>query len=211
MIAGASKIGRRVAEKLQKTMSVRLVDNSKQKAKKVANQLSDSIVMHADATDVEFLKNENIGDVDSFISVTEDQQLNLLAGILAKQLKVKQSIIHVTNPDYVKSMSGLGIGSIVSKNTSSVNSIIKAIRIDHKDNVIQIFSGLGMEAIELEVERNSKGARVPIANLNLPHGSLIALVNHNGHIAIPSGDYQILPNDTALIFCINFNNTAFSS
>ena len=203
MIAGASKIGRRVAEKLQKTMSVRLVDNSKQKAKKVANQLSDSIVMHADATDVEFLKNENIGDVDSFISVTEDQQLNLLAGILAKQLKVKQSIIHVTNPDYVKSMSGLGIGSIVSKNTSSVNSIIKAIRIDHKDNVIQIFSGLGMEAIELEVERNSKGARVPIANLNLPHGSLIALVNHNGHIAIPSGDYQILPNDTALIFCIN--------
>ena len=203
MIAGASKIGRRVAEKLQKTMSVRLVDNSKQKAKKVANELSDSIVMHADATDVEFLKNENIGDVDSFISVTEDQQLNLLAGILAKQLKVKQSIIHVTNPDYVKSMSGLGIGSIVSKNTSSVNSIIKAIRIDHKDNVIQIFSGLGMEAIELEVERNSKGARVPIANLNLPHGSLIALVNHNGHIAIPSGDYQILLNDTVLIFCIN--------
>ena len=203
MIAGASKIGRRVAEKLQKTMSVRLVDNSKQKAKNVANQLSDTIVMHADATDVEFLKNENIGDVDSFISVTEDQQLNLLAGILAKQLKVKQSIIHVTNPDYVKSMSGLGIGSIVSKNTSSVNSIIKAIRIDHKDNVIQIFSGLGMEAIELEVERNSKGARVPIANLNLPHGSLIALVNHNGHIAIPSGDYQILLNDTVLIFCIN--------
>jgi trk system potassium uptake protein TrkA len=203
MIAGASKIGRRVSEKLQKTMSVRLVDNSKQKAKKVANQLSDCIVLHADATDVEFLKNENIGDIDSFISVTEDQQLNLLAGILAKQLKVKQSIIHVTNPDYVKSMSGLGIGSIVSKNTSSVNSIIKAIRIDHKDNVIQIFSGLGMEAIELEVERNSKGARVPIANLNLPHGSLIALVNHNGHIAIPSGDYQILLNDTVLIFCIN--------
>ena len=203
MIAGASKIGRRVAEVLQETMSVRLVDNSKQKAKNVANQLSDTIVMHADATDVEFLKNENIGEVDSFISVTEDQQLNLLAGILAKQLQVKQSIIHVANPDYVKSMSGLGIGSIVSKNTSSVNSIVKAIRIDQKDNVIQIFSRLGMEAIELEVERNSKGARVPIANLNLPHGSLIALVNHNGHIAIPSGDYQILPNDTALIFCIN--------
>ena len=90
MIAGASKIGRKVAEELQETMSVRLVDNSKEKAKNVANELGDSIVMNADATDVEFLKNENIGDVDSFISVTEDQQLNLLAGILAKQLKVKQ-------------------------------------------------------------------------------------------------------------------------
>jgi trk system potassium uptake protein TrkA len=50
-------------------MSVRLVDNSKEKAKNVANELGDSIVMNADATDVEFLKNENIGDVDSFISV----------------------------------------------------------------------------------------------------------------------------------------------
>ena len=159
--------------------------------------------MNADATDVEFLKNENISEVDSFIAVTEDEQLNLLAGILAKQLKVKQSVIHVSNPDYVKSMSDLGLGAIVSKNTSSVNSIVKAIRIDQKDNVIQIFSRLGMEAIELEVENNSKAARVPVANLNLPHGSLIALVNHNGHIAIPSGDYQILPNDTVLIFCIN--------
>ena len=60
MIAGASKIGRKVAEELQETMSVRLVDNSKEKAKNVANELGDSIVMNADATDVEFLKNENI-------------------------------------------------------------------------------------------------------------------------------------------------------
>ncbi len=203
MIAGASKIGRKIARELENYMSVRLVDNSENKAKIVASELGESIVMNADATDVEFLKNENISEVDSFIAVTEDEQLNLLAGILAKQLKVKQSVIHVSNPDYVKSMSDIGLGAIVSKNTSSVNSIVKAIRIDQKDNVIQIFSRLGMEAIELEVENGSKAARVPVANLNLPHGSLIALVNHNGHIAIPSGDYQVLPNDTVLIFCIN--------
>jgi len=203
MVAGASKIGRKIARELEDSMSVRLVDSAEEKAKMVASELGESIVMNADATDVEFLKNENISEVDSFIAVTEDEQLNLLAGILAKQLKVKQSVIHVSNPDYVKSMSDLGLGAIVSKNTSSVNSIVKAIRIDQKDNVIQIFSRLGMEAIELEVENDSKAARVPVANLNLPHGSLIALVNHNGHIAIPSGDYQILPNDTVLIFCIN--------
>ena len=203
MVAGASKIGRKIARELEDSMSVRLVDNSEEKAKMIASELGESIVMNADATDVEFLKNENISEVDSFIAVTEDEQLNLLAGILAKQLKVKQSVIHVSNPDYVKSMSDLGLGAIVSKNTSSVNSIVKAIRIDQKDNVIQIFSRLGMEAIELEVENNSKAARVPVANLNLPHGSLIALVNHNGHIAIPSGDYQILPNDTVLVFCVN--------
>lgn len=203
MIAGASKIGRLIARQLEAEMSVRLIDNAKDKAVAVANELNDSIVIHSDATDVEFLKGENINEVDSFIAVTEDQQLNLLAGILAKQLKVKQSIIHVTNPDYVKNMSDLGMGSIVSKNTVSVNSIVKAIRIDHKDNVIQLFSTLDMEAIEIEAEKNSKAVRLPLSNLNLPHGSIVALVNHNGHLIIPAGDYQVLPNDTVLIFCIH--------
>ena len=203
MIAGASKIGRRIATLLENEMSIRLIEKSKNKASQIANDLDKTIVLNSDATDVEFLKGENISEVDSFVAVTEDQQLNLLAGILAKQLKVKHSIIHVTNPDYVKSMSDLGIGSIVSKNTVSVNAVIKSIRLDQKEHVIQLFSSLDMEAIELVAEKDSKAARVPVSNLNLPHGSIIGLVNHNGHIKIPSGDFQISENDTILIFCIN--------
>ena len=203
MIAGASKIGRRIASLLEDDMSVRLIEKSKKKATQIANNLDKTIVLNSDATDVEFLKGENISDVDSFVAVTEDQQLNLLAGILSKQLKAKHSIIHVTNPDYVRNMSDLGIGSIVSKNTVSVNAVIKSIRIDQKEHVIQLFSSLDMEAIELVAEKESKAARLPLSNLNLPHGCIIALVNHNGHIKIPSGDFQISENDTVLIFCIN--------
>ena len=203
MIAGASKIGRRIASLLEDEMSVRLIEKSKEKATQIANNLDKTIVLNSDATDVEFLKGENISDVDSFVAVTEDQQLNLLAGILSKQLKVKHSIIHVTNPDYVRNMSDLGIGSIVSKNTVSVNAVIKSIRIDQKEHVIQLFSSLDMEAIELVADKDSKAARLPLSNLNLPHGCIVALVNHNGHIKIPAGDFQISENDSVLIFCIN--------
>jgi len=203
MIAGASKIGRRIASLLEDEMSVRLIEKSKEKATQIANNLDKTIVLNSDATDVEFLKGENISEVDSFIAVTEDQQLNLLAGILSKQLKAKHSIIHVTNPDYVRNMSDLGIGSIVSKNAVSVNAVIKSIRIDQKEHVIQLFSSLDMEAIELIAEKDSKAARLPVSNLNLPHGCIVALVNHNGHIKIPAGDFQICENDTVLIFCIN--------
>lgn len=203
MIAGASKIGRRIASLLEDEMSVRLIEKSKEKATQIANNLDKTIVLNSDATDVEFLKGENISEVDSFIAVTEDQQLNLLAGILSKQLKAKHSIIHVTNPDYVRNMSDLGIGSIVSKNTVSVNAVIKSIRIDQKEHVIQLFSSLDMEAIELIAEKDSKAARLAVSNLNLPYGCIVALVNHNGHIKIPAGDFQICENDTVLIFCIN--------
>ena len=203
MIAGASKIGRLVSSMLEDDMSVRLIEKSKEKATQIANELDKTIVLNSDATDIEFLRGENISEVDSFVAVTEDQQLNLLAGILAKQLKVKHSIIHVTNPDYVRNMSDLGIGSIVSKNNVSVNAVIKSIRIDQKEHVIQLFSSLDMEAIELVAEKDSKASRLPVSNLNLPHGCILALVNHNGHIKIPSGDFQITENDTVLIFCIN--------
>ena len=138
MIAGASKIGRLVSSMLEDEMSVRLIEKSKEKATQIANELDKTIVLNSDATDIEFLRGENISEVDSFVAVTEDQQLNLLAGILAKQLKVKHSIIHVTNPDYVRNMSDLGIGSIVSKNNVSVNAVIKSIRIDQKEHVIQL-------------------------------------------------------------------------
>ena len=97
MIAGASKIGRLVSSMLEDDMSVRLIEKSKEKATQIANDLDKTIVLNSDATDIEFLRGENTSEVDSFVAVTEDQQLNLLAGILAKQLKVKHSIIHVTN------------------------------------------------------------------------------------------------------------------
>ena len=59
------------------------------------------------------------------------------------------------------------------------------------------------QKIELVAEKDSKASRLPVSNLNLPHGCILALVNHNGHIKIPSGDFQITENDTVLIFCIN--------
>ena len=88
MIAGASKIGRLVSSMLEDDMSVRLIEKSKEKATQIANDLDKTIVLNSDATDIEFLRGENISEADSFVAVTDDQQLNLLAGILAKQLKV---------------------------------------------------------------------------------------------------------------------------
>ena len=144
MIAGASKIGRLVSSMLEDDMSVRLIEKSKEKATQIANDLDKTIVLNSDATDIEFLRGENI-----------------------------------------------------------VNAEIKSIRIDQKEHVIQLFSSLDMEAIELIAEKDSKASRLPVSNLNLPHGCILALVNHNGHIKIPSGDFQIMENDTVLIFCIN--------
>jgi trk system potassium uptake protein TrkA len=68
MIVGGSKIGRTLAEKISKDHNVRLIDYDRPKAGKISTKLNDAMVVHGDGTDIEFLKAENIQDVDSFIA-----------------------------------------------------------------------------------------------------------------------------------------------
>ena len=71
MILGGSKIGRGIAEELQAELSVRLIEQKREKAEWLASNLKQTMVLHGDGTDVELLKAENINEADSFISVTE--------------------------------------------------------------------------------------------------------------------------------------------
>ena len=88
IILGGSKMGRNLAEELQKEMSVRLIEKKRDKAEWLASQVKDTMIIHGDGTDVELLKSENIQDADSFIAVTESEQTNLLSGMLAHHLGV---------------------------------------------------------------------------------------------------------------------------
>jgi len=76
IILGGSKIGRSVAEELENEMSVRMIDNRRDKAEWLASKLKETMVLYGDGTDVELLKAENIQDADSFIAVTENEQTN---------------------------------------------------------------------------------------------------------------------------------------
>ena len=101
IILGGSKIGRSIAEQLENEINVRMIDNSREKAEWLASNMKETMVLHGDGTDVELLKDENIGDADSFIAVTENEQTNLLSGMLAQNLGVKQVVIHVSTTEYM--------------------------------------------------------------------------------------------------------------
>ena len=66
IILGGSKIGRSIAEELENEINVRMIDNSRDKAEWLASNLKETMILHGDGTDVELLKDENIGDADSF-------------------------------------------------------------------------------------------------------------------------------------------------
>ena len=199
MILGGSKIGRSLAEELSNE-NVRLIDYNRPKAGQIATKLDDTMVIYGDGTDIEFLKSENIQEVDSFIAVTENEKTNLIAGLLAHHLGARQCIIHVVNTDYMPTIKEIGFGAVISKNLSTANSILRILHSDVSETSIATFDEIGVDVFELQPEEGSAVTKKPLNKLNLPKDSIIGMVNHHGKIGIAHGDSQLSQEDIALVF-----------
>ena len=200
MIVGGSKIGRTLAEEISEDHNVRLIDYDRPKAEKISTKLNDTMVVYGDGTDIEFLKAENIQDVDSFIAVTENEKTNLIAGMLAHHLGAKQSIIHVVNTEYMPTIKEIGFGAVISKNLSTANSILRILHSDKSDTAVATFHEIGLDVFELQPEDGSEITKKPLNELSLPKDSIIGMINHHGKIVIAHGNSQLTEEDIALVF-----------
>tara|TARA_B110000014_G_scaffold261544_1_gene253477 strand:+ start:150 stop:1502 length:1353 start_codon:yes stop_codon:yes gene_type:complete len=201
MIIGGSKIGRSLAKGLPNdSVNVRLVEYNRPKAGHISHSIDESMIIYGDGTDIEFLKSENIQDVDSFIAVTENEKTNLIAGLLAKHLGAKQSIIHVSNTEYIPTIKEIGAGAVISKNLSTVNSILRELHTDLTEIPVLTFDEIDVDVIEFQPEPNSPITQRPLKELNLPQDCIVGMINHHGKIRIAHGKSILTEDDTALVF-----------
>ena len=200
VILGGSKIGRSIAEELENELNVRLIDGRRDKAEWLASNLKQTMVLHGDGTDVELLKAENIKDADSFISVTENEQTNLLSGMLAHHLGVKQTVIHLSTTEYMPIVQEIGLGAVISKNMSTVNSILKFISSSQTEKPVTTFDGIDVDVIEFSPEPDSKVTTLPLKDIKFPEDSIVGVINHHGQLSIARGSSQLTDEDTVLVF-----------
>ena len=203
MILGGSKIGRSVADDLQDEMNIRLVDYNRHKCEWIANELENAMVIEGDGTDLELLKSENIESVDSFIAVTENEQTNLISGLLAHHFGVEQTIIHIGTTEFLPIIQETGIGSVISKNMSTVNSILRKIRSDLSETQIVTFDELDVDVLELTPDKESAVCGKPLSEVSFPKASIVGVINHHGHLTIARGSSQLTEEDTVLVFAKN--------
>ena len=201
MILGGGKIGRAVAYDLQEEINVRLVDKNRDKAQMLASELNKTLVLNGDGTDIEFLRLENLEELDSYIALTENEQTNLLSALLAKHLGARQTMIHVSTPEYIPAMKMIGLDAVVSKNMCTVNEILEYIKSDEK-LVVTNFEDIDVEAVEFSPEPGSKITQKPLGEISFPTASVIGAINHHGHVSIAHGDTEITDEDTVLVFSL---------
>ena len=201
MIIGGGKIGRTLAKELpNESVNVRLIDYNRPKAGKISQSIDESMIIHGDGTDIEFLKSENIQNVDCFISVTENEKTNLIAGLLAKHLGARQSIIHVSTTEYIPTIQEIGAGAVISKNLSTVNVILRHLYTDMTKTKVFTFDEIDVDVIEFQPEPNSPVTKKTLKELDFPSESIVGMINHNGKVRIAHGDSILTDDDTALVF-----------
>ena len=200
IILGGSKIGRSIAEELENELNVRLIDDDREKAEWLASKLEQTMVLHGDGTDVELLKAENINDADSFIAVTESEKTNLLSGMLAHHLGVKQTVIHLSTTEYMPIVQEIGLGAVISKNMSTVNSILKFISSSQTESPVTTFDEIDVDVIELSPEPGSKVTTAPLKDIKFPEDSIVGVINSHDKLSIARGASQLTAEDTVLVF-----------
>ena len=200
MILGAGKIGRLLAKSLQSDYNVKIVEKNKDKAKKFSPNLADSLMLIGDGLDIEFLESENISEVDCFVAATENEQTNMLASLLAKHYGAKQVILHITTTNYLKSVRRIGADAIVSKNISAVNEVLNVIR-SNEDNVeIHRFDDVGVEAIDVIVDKKSNYLLNDMKIEDIPVEYSVSAIIRKDKIIIPNYMTEIKAEDELLIF-----------
>ncbi len=185
---------------LKKNPSIpKLIEKNEQRCRELAEQMNKVVVLHGDGSDQGLLIEENIQDMDFVITVTNDEETNVLVSLLSRQMGAKNTITKISKFSYFPLMTTIGIEQVVSPRLSAINTILQHIR---KGKVLSAISikGEQAEVIEAVALETSDIVAKPLKNISFPKGALLVGIIHKNEIIIPSGDSVIEPDDRVIIF-----------
>ncbi len=205
LIVGGGNVGYLLAQALDnKKFHTRLLDRDPERCAELSENLDRIIVLHGDGTDQDLLKEENVGDLDMVISVTGDEEMNILSCLLAKNLGARKTITRISNFAYIPLIEPIGIDHLVCPRLSAINSILHFVRQGKVISAVSI-KGEEAEALEAIAQENSGIVGKPIMDLHLPKGTLILCFQRGEEVIIPTGLTVIEPNDRLLIISTRKN------
>ena len=201
MILGGTRIGMLIASELgeRKFKSIKLVEPNRERAERAAHDLANVLVIHGDATDIDLLVREGLAEMDAFVAVTDDEESNLVACLIAKHLGVQKTVGLLSKSAYVPISQAIGLDAAVSKKLAISREILHFLRGKHVLSVATVH-GLDVEILEIEAHRKSFITRKPLAELEVPAEMLLGAVIRGKELEVATGQSKIEPGDRVIVF-----------
>ena len=202
-ILGGKQIGIQVAELLESQgVRVKIFERDLNRCKKISQILKQAVVIHADGTDEGILVEENIKGVGAFLAMTNDDEDNIIASLLARKLGANKIIALINRLNYLPMIQRFGINTSVSPRLATVDRILQFVR---KGRVLSVtsFREEEAEAIELIATSGSKYVGRLLREIKLPRGAIVgAIARPNGEVIVPRGDVEVQVGDRVIFFSL---------
>jgi len=206
VIVGGGKIGSALAEALERTpVQVKLIDHNPGHASRVAAELKHTLVLQGDGADEELLREENIGAMDMFVAVTNDDEANILSSMLAKQMGVQRAVTLINRGAYVDLVQQTGIDVAVSPHQATIGRILAHVRRGDVAMVHSLRRGAA-EAIEVLAHGDASTSKVigkRLDEVRLPRGVTIGALVRGDRVLIAHRHVVVEPEDHVILFLVD--------
>ena len=202
MIVGGGKTGFYLADKLSEFgIAVKVIEKSKERCYYLSTHLDDVMILHGDATDTALLEEENIDEMDAFVTATGFDEENLLLALMAKQRGIEDVISKVSRQSYKNLIEKMGIDMALNPLDIITSTILRYVQGSKRIISSLLIQGQA-EIMEIIASDEMKLTNVTLSELDLPDGVLIAAIHRGNRVIIPDGNTVILPDDKVTIFCL---------
>ncbi|MEA3443710.1 MAG: Trk system potassium transporter TrkA [Bacteroidota bacterium] len=201
MILGGSRIGKRIAKKLQGQYNIKLIEIDKDRSILASDELHNTLVINGDGRNIDLLIEEGIQDMDAFVAVTDSSETNILSCLSARQFGVKKTIAEIENINYIDLSENIGIDTIINKKLIAASHIYAFTMSAHVQS-IKCLTGTDADVLELNVKAGSKVTKQTIKKLDFPQGAIIGGIVRDNEVIIARGNTQIIANDKVVIFAL---------
>jgi len=201
IIIGGGNIGLCLAEEIEEKhpgVSARVIEVDRKRAQLVAQRLNRTMVLHGDGLDPEILEEANVRASETVVAVTNNDEGNILASLLAKRYGCERAITLINKTTYQPLVQPLGIDAVVSPRSITVSSILQHVRRGRIKSVHSLREGFA-EVIEAEALETSSLVNQPLKEIRLPAGVIVGAIVRGNDVIIPRPSTVVKPNDRVII------------
>ncbi len=204
IIGGGGNIGLYVAEKLEErnsSIKIRVIEINEARAETVSEKLTRAMVLHGSILEDEILREAGIDQTDAFVAVTNDDKVNILSSMIAKEHGSSQAMSLVSSLGVSSIGSRLGLDAIIDPRTVTISSILKHARRGRILGVHPVVGGQG-EIVEADVLETSPMIGSKLRDTELPEGVRLGVIVRGDKVILPTVDTEIKAKDRVVLFAL---------
>ena len=187
-------------------MKLSIIEILPEKCRKLTEQLGDEVnIVCGDAAEEELLEQENLTQFGALVCLLDRDEENMMTGLYAVRRGVGKVVVKVDRPNYVDVLSDMGLDSVVSPKLTTANTILRTVRALARSQDSAVVEKLyrivedKVEALEFTAKEGAPYLNIPLSQLRIRKGVLVAVLVRSRRIIIPFGDDHIEAGDTVIL------------